>query len=80
LGLRNSLGLLAEEYDPINKRLLGNFPQALSHLGLINTAHNLTGKLHLPKNGNGAEHLAKNARSMARRKPKVHTGAMRRAR
>jgi hypothetical protein len=39
---------LAEEYDPIRKRLLGNYPQALSHLGLINTAHNLTGRLHLP--------------------------------
>jgi len=41
LALRNDLGLLAEEYDPINKRLLGNFPQAFSHIGLVNTAHNL---------------------------------------
>jgi GH15 family glucan-1,4-alpha-glucosidase len=41
LGLRNDLGLLAEEYDPAAKRLLGNFPQAFSHVGLINTAHNL---------------------------------------
>jgi GH15 family glucan-1,4-alpha-glucosidase len=41
LGLRNDLGLLAEEYDPKAKRLLGNFPQAFSHIGLINTAHNL---------------------------------------
>jgi GH15 family glucan-1,4-alpha-glucosidase len=41
LGLRNDLGLLSEEYDPIAKRLLGNFPQAFSHIGLINTAHNL---------------------------------------
>lgn len=51
LALSNSLGLLAEEYDPHRKRLVGNYPQALSHLGLINTAHNLTGKLHLPENG-----------------------------
>ena len=41
LGLRNDLGLLAEEYDVVAGRLLGNFPQAFSHIGLINTAHNL---------------------------------------
>jgi len=34
--------LLAEEYDPHARRLLGNFPQAFSHVGLINTAHNLS--------------------------------------
>ncbi|MGE3176651.1 MAG: glycoside hydrolase family 15 protein [Vicinamibacterales bacterium] len=41
LAIRNDLGLLAEEYDPVAKRLLGNFPQAFSHVGLINTARNL---------------------------------------
>ncbi|MGE0226126.1 MAG: glycoside hydrolase family 15 protein [Acetobacteraceae bacterium] len=41
LGLCNDVGLLAEEYDPIARRQLGNFPQALSHLALINTALNL---------------------------------------
>jgi GH15 family glucan-1,4-alpha-glucosidase len=41
LDLRNDLGLLAEEYDPAAKRLLGNFPQAFSHVGLVNTAQNL---------------------------------------
>ena len=41
LGVRNDLGLLAEEYDPVGRRLVGNFPQAFSHIGLINTAHNL---------------------------------------
>lgn len=41
LSLRNDLGLLAEEYDPRAKRLLGNFPQAFSHIALINSAHNL---------------------------------------
>ena len=41
LALRNDLGLLAEEYDPVNKRQLGNFPQAFSHIALINSAHNL---------------------------------------
>ncbi|HET7879523.1 MAG TPA: glycoside hydrolase family 15 protein [Acetobacteraceae bacterium] len=41
LGLCNDVGLLAEEYDPRAKRQLGNFPQAFSHLALINTAMNL---------------------------------------
>jgi len=42
LGLANDLGLLAEEYDPVGQRQLGNFPQAFSHVALINTAHTLT--------------------------------------
>jgi GH15 family glucan-1,4-alpha-glucosidase len=42
LALRNDVGLLAEEYDATAKRLVGNFPQAFSHLALINSAHNLT--------------------------------------
>ena len=42
LSLRSDLGLLAEEYDPVDRRQLGNFPQAFSHVGLINSAHNLT--------------------------------------
>ena len=41
LALRNDVGLLSEEYDPRSRRLLGNFPQAFSHLSLVNTAHNL---------------------------------------
>ena len=41
LGLRNDLGLLAEEYDTRARRLVGNFPQAFSHIALINSAHNL---------------------------------------
>ncbi|HET6654865.1 MAG TPA: glycoside hydrolase family 15 protein [Gammaproteobacteria bacterium] len=41
LAIRNDVGLLSEEYDPKTQRLLGNFPQAFSHVGLINTAHNL---------------------------------------
>jgi GH15 family glucan-1,4-alpha-glucosidase len=42
LDLRNDVGLLAEQYDSTNKRFLGNFPQAFSHVGLINTIRNLT--------------------------------------
>ena len=42
LALRNDVGLLSEEYDPEAKRLLGNFPQAFSHVGLVNTAMNLS--------------------------------------
>jgi GH15 family glucan-1,4-alpha-glucosidase len=41
MSLRNDVGLLAEEYDAFAKRQLGNFPQAFSHLALINTARNL---------------------------------------
>lgn len=41
LAFRNDVGLLAEEYDPSARRQLGNFPQALSHLALLDTAHNL---------------------------------------
>ena len=41
LALRNDLGLISEEYDTIGRRLLGNFPQAFSHVMLINTARNL---------------------------------------
>ncbi len=38
LSLRNDVGLLSEEYDPKLGRLVGNFPQAFSHIGLVNTA------------------------------------------
>jgi len=41
VGLTNDVGLLSEEYDPAAKRFLGNFPQAFSHVALVNTAMNL---------------------------------------
>jgi GH15 family glucan-1,4-alpha-glucosidase len=50
LAIRNDVGLLSEEYDPVSRRLLGNFPQAFTHMGLINTARNLT------RGGGPAEH------------------------
>jgi GH15 family glucan-1,4-alpha-glucosidase len=48
LSLRNDVGLLSEEYDPVAGRMLGNFPQAFSHVGLINTAFNLTPHVPTP--------------------------------
>src|SRR3954452_7484121 len=41
LALRNDVGLLSEEYDVAAGRLVGNFPQAFSHIALVNTAHNI---------------------------------------
>jgi GH15 family glucan-1,4-alpha-glucosidase len=41
LGLCNDVGLLSEEYDHVNKRLVGNFPQAFSHVALVNSARNV---------------------------------------
>jgi GH15 family glucan-1,4-alpha-glucosidase len=65
LDLRNDLGLLSEEYDPVAGRLVGNFPQAFSHVSLINSAAKISG--HQKPN---AEHvfqgLARQAMSGAR--------------
>ncbi|MBV9523263.1 MAG: glycoside hydrolase family 15 protein [Alphaproteobacteria bacterium] len=59
LSLRNDVGLLAEEYDPRARRQLGNFPQAFSHIGIINSAQNLVlakgpAKQRLQHSGRGA--------------------------
>jgi GH15 family glucan-1,4-alpha-glucosidase len=43
VGLSNDVGLLSEEYDVVDKRMLGNFPQALSHMALVNAAYALAG-------------------------------------
>ncbi|WP_341809283.1 glycoside hydrolase family 15 protein [Xanthomonas oryzae pv. oryzicola] len=45
LGLCNDVGLLAEEYDPRSKRMLGNFPQGYSHVALVNAAFRLHGRM-----------------------------------
>jgi GH15 family glucan-1,4-alpha-glucosidase len=61
LALRNDVGLLAEEYDPRSQCQMGNFPQAFSHVALVNTAYNLAAcealaqqdanQVHLPIGG-----------------------------
>jgi GH15 family glucan-1,4-alpha-glucosidase len=48
LALRNDVGLLSEEYDPQAGRQLGNFPQAFSHVALINSAQLLGGRRQAP--------------------------------
>jgi GH15 family glucan-1,4-alpha-glucosidase len=40
--LCNDVGLFSEEYDPVACRMLGNFPQAFTHVSLVNSVHNLT--------------------------------------
>ena len=62
-GLCNDVGLLAEEYDPAAGRMLGNFPQAFSHIGLINTA------LNLSRRTGPAEERAETAETMAHADP-----------
>jgi GH15 family glucan-1,4-alpha-glucosidase len=47
VGLRNDVGLLSEEFDPASGRMVGNFPQAFTHVSLVNTAGNLSG-VHRP--------------------------------
>jgi len=54
LSLRNDLGLLSEEYDPRAGRLVGNFPQAFSHIALVVTASNLAGLPSAPGEHRGS--------------------------
>ncbi len=55
LALRNDVGLLSEEYDPRVGRLVGNFPQAFSHLAIVNTALNLHDRCPTKKRNDGAK-------------------------
>jgi hypothetical protein len=66
LALRNDVGLLAEEYDASGKRQLGNFPQAISHLALVNTAHNLA-SVHGPAHQRAAGSSATASHGVGRR-------------
>jgi hypothetical protein len=60
LALRNDLGLLSEEYDPLAGRLVGNFPQAFSHVSLINSAFRLSGNDPLGLADDGSRVLVDN--------------------
>ncbi len=62
LGLCNDVGLLSEEYDPAERRQLGNFPQAFSHLALVISAYNL----------GATEEKEKPARRRCQRTPRNH--------
>jgi GH15 family glucan-1,4-alpha-glucosidase len=64
LSLSNDVGLFAEEYDPRARRMLGNFPQALTHMALVNTARLLSMSEHEAK---GA--IAKGERPAAAAQP-----------
>ena len=74
LGLRNDLGLLSEEYDPVEQRLVGNFPQAFSHVSLVNSAINLS------RPGGVAEELTHRGRLAGRRVDVAGHAAARRSR
>jgi GH15 family glucan-1,4-alpha-glucosidase len=63
----NDVGLLAEEYDPHARRQLGNFPQAFSHVGLVNTAVNLS------QAGGPAEHRQGRGPRIARKTRQRHS-------
>jgi GH15 family glucan-1,4-alpha-glucosidase len=56
LKLRNDLGLLSEEYDVRRKRLIGNFPQAFSHIALVNAAFDLENKPGTPSRSHRNPH------------------------
>jgi GH15 family glucan-1,4-alpha-glucosidase len=66
LSLRNDLGLLSEEYDPLAGRLVGNFPQAFSHVSLINSAFRLSGSDPLATPDYAGTHLVADTMSMPR--------------
>lgn len=68
IALRNDVGLLAEEYDVRGGRMLGNFPQAFSHVALVNSALNLSGKLGPMLDGEPAKGARQPARAKVRRR------------
>jgi GH15 family glucan-1,4-alpha-glucosidase len=61
MSLCNDVGLLSEEYDPVAQRLLGNFPQAFSHIALVNTAHNIERAKKPCEQRSGSQSLAEAA-------------------
>ena len=61
VGLSNDLGLLAEEYDLAAQRAVGNFPQAFSHIALVNTAYNIAAKSKPCEQRSGSPSLSETA-------------------
>ena len=78
LALRNDLGLLAEEYDALAGRQVGNFPQAFSHVSLINSAFRLSGNDPLVVHDQGPALLADGTMPEAQRIKRLGRIAMRR--
>ncbi|HEY5025976.1 MAG TPA: glycoside hydrolase family 15 protein [Acidimicrobiales bacterium] len=72
IGLRNDLGLLAEEYDVRAGRQVGNFPQAFSHVSLVNAAYNLSGHPAMEEQVVMDEHLVRSAATRSRRSSSMH--------
>jgi GH15 family glucan-1,4-alpha-glucosidase len=69
-GLCNDVGLISEEYDPVSRRMLGNLPQAFTHVSLVNSVHNLAlaeGPAHDRASVRGAQGARSRPRSAARR-------------
>jgi GH15 family glucan-1,4-alpha-glucosidase len=69
LAIRNDVGLLSEEYDVPGKRLIGNFPQALSHLALVNSALSLAGWGPAQERGRAGDGGSEPARRPAHAEP-----------
>ena len=67
LGLRNDLGLLSEEYDAVLGRQVGNFPQAFSHVSLVNVAYNLSGHATMAEQAEAVQLSAGQGRRRLRR-------------
>ena len=75
LSLCNDVGLLSEEYDTTQKRLVGNFPQAFSHIALVNTAYNLTHREKpAEKRGGGKALPSKGAETIDSTQDNQHDG------
>ncbi len=73
LALRNDVGLLSEEYDPAAKRMVGNFPQALSHIALVHSAFAMSGLWHPQRR------LRPRCRARTRRSSELRMWSLRRA-
>ncbi|HTY54227.1 MAG TPA: glycoside hydrolase family 15 protein, partial [Candidatus Binataceae bacterium] len=68
--LCNDVGLISEEYDPVSDRMLGNFPQAFTHVSLVNSVHNLSrveGPAHDRSSGRSSRLAGSKLRRSARR-------------